>query len=502
MGRKRTRFTQVPDDRQFLSVIMYSRERKRYLVVYEENDQLKNTWEQVCSIPPELMENYRQKCRENNETAAQQLEREDANALMQHINEAIGLADGHRPVKKTKPSTDDDPDPDPDTANPEAQESAAFPPPPVDQESVPEPQPQPDPDPEPQPQPQPQTELEPEPQPDPQREPDTVVLTKAEHEALLAKIPGEKHIVIEQKLHQEMKKALCLYRDGTKKLRARRDELKEQVEYLQNELGILPEKNEDSHHSDQETSAAKSPMSSPGSSNTPTQRASPSRPCESVPPAPITAPKLLGNIPKYAWDFYHLLDINVNAEADDVKKAITRMLMRTHPDKIVALDIDEETRADIVGLSRVVMYIKETLIENRDAYDRFLAYNEKYDLNLAHGGLNTDMKALTDLLDGRAMTYSPDQKFVAPRILLGLRPSRAFLIPRYPSLSYYSSNPNPYVYTQPVSRNASHFAGGTARPYSKTTAKPYTYKKDNLDTPGINTRHYKPPGTKGAYKIF
>lgn len=514
MGRKRTKFDSAEDNRVFLSVVMYSREKKLYLVLYEKDDKLCKTWEPVRCIPPELVEKYREKCEENNSNATKELERADADVLLDQLGEAVTLVDGHRPVKKTK--VDDEQHTEKlhsygsvhDATNDHNVDHASPSPPPFPQTPPPPPPPLPDLD---------------TCQPVEVPEVETVTLTKDEHTELLSKLPNENQIVIDKDVHEEMKKALLIYRKGTIKLREQRDKSEEKVKKLREELekatSELKRKSNPVH--------APSPSPSPSSSiptsqeNTPCPPPPPPRPVPIVTPRPSNqqtqqtppqthqdsqpftgTPKLINNIPRYAWDFYHFLGISVDADSGVLKRAINNMLRQTHEDKVAHLDLDKNTKEDIKRLTHVLLYMKQNLIDNRWKYDRFLAYLEKRSLVLPHGSLNTDIQALEGIFDDTTFTYTPQPQFIPPRIFLGPRPKRTALVDKYfPGYSFsppgdFSTSPAPGVRKNPV-----FFTGATSHSYVHSKAKPYAYKKKGF-VPNFNSPHLKKGKSSGIYKIF
>lgn len=476
MGRKRTNYAPIDDKRLFLKVVVYSRELKKYLVLYEQDNKLHKTWEPVRNIPNELVVEYRSRCEDNNLNISKDLDKKEADDILEQVDTVIDLTAGHRPVKRSK-FVPGEPQEEP------AQEAAN------DNPSEPPPQPQPQPQPEPQ-------------QPPPERvstpDPDSVILSLEEHKALLAKIPKEDQMVLDKDLYSKLKQAMFVYKKAVETLRGKQDVLWSKYSDLLKETGrpvpdpktfAVPNSSPDpsinmSPNSDiaKEPEAEAEPPATPASS--PHQQAQPC-PTEKCDEGEEKEYELPPDLKKNAWDFYHFLDISVRSEDTIVKRAIMQKLKKVHADKVTTLRVSDETKADMQHMAQVLIFMKETLLNNRTKYDKFLARIEKGKLFCPHGGLNTDINALNIAMADSKTIYNPAQKYFVPKHMLDDKPSRAFLCnTKKPSMRPpYRTPTNSEV---PYSK----FAYSTPRSYVPPGGKPFTFSENNLYSSTTATWYY------------
>lgn len=480
MGRKRTKFTRLNKKRLFLKVVVYSRELKKYLVLYEEDHKLGKTWEPVCRVPQELVAEYRARCKDNNINISKDLATEEADVLLEQVDTVIGLAAGHRPVKRTKLDTDQGQDEE--VQYDQGQYDQVQEDPVTDTYVARE-------------------EDMPAADATPAVDPDSVVLSREEHEALLARIPKDHEIVLAKDLYTKLKQAMLVYKKAVGTLRGNQDLLWKKYAALLIEL--------DRPVPDPKTilTTNNSPNASPNASPNPHRASEPvaehgpdpvaepvmrtpeepvakhdadpvhdSNPCSApASPAPVKVTELPDNMKRHAWDFYHFLDVSVRAEDIIVKRAIMQHLKKVHTDKISTLNVSDETRADMQHMAQVLIFMKETLLNNRQKYDKFLARIERCNMFCAHGGLNTDISALNLAMADSKTTYNPAQKYFVPLHLLGPKPSRAFLIQKKKPVQ------RP-VCSTPIGREVpySQFVNPTPRSYVPPVGKPFKYSEHDL----------------------
>jgi hypothetical protein len=126
----------------------------------------------------------------------------------------------------------------------------------------------------------------------------------------------------------------------------------------------------------------------------------------------------LAGIKVYAHNFYDMFDVSRQMEASALSGLVAgrfrHMAALVHPDKNMHRERDARELFMALRLGADIL----TTTAKRNRYNRLIS-----DLSVApHGGLNTDIGAMNEFIDGQEGFYRPDSKYIVSSSMLGPRP--------------------------------------------------------------------------------